>query len=368
MAHSQHYPPQAFSPPITNPSPANSNAPSSNYFPPAKRQRISPNPQSPYDSPSFTTLQLPTAGSPVNGIVANGTHSPMAPPPGSMGPPSRPSEKQTDMNEFADVLNSSGIDLREEEAQLNQSYNQTYSNPLLPAAQQNAYANSFNSHGSSFGTLSAGNSFSEQTNRVPGPQATFYGAGSLNQPLLPSKTPEEQAAEKETLVVRRAAERRQHHVNEPFLYLGTVESKLSKVSYENQVQVSRNGLMVPVRNQAAPIEVIGPDGSSIVSTQGNPLITRTESALIDILALLSLACEDRIRGIVEQSATLAKQRKQHSHGVVPAEWVDLAVDESANENTTGEAAAAGALDSAPSPMTAPTLKRSSPLSNYHVVC
>src|SRR6266536_4449743 len=100
MAHSQHYPPQAFSPPIATPSPAN--APSPNYFPPAKRQRISPLPQSPYDSPSFTTLQLPGSGSPVNGVTVNGTHTPMAPPPGSMGPPSRPTEKAIDMEGIAD--------------------------------------------------------------------------------------------------------------------------------------------------------------------------------------------------------------------------------------------------------------------------
>lgn len=33
-----------------------------------------------------------------------------------MGPPSRPSDKPTDINDLGDVLAGSGVDLREEEA------------------------------------------------------------------------------------------------------------------------------------------------------------------------------------------------------------------------------------------------------------
>lgn len=54
-----------------------------------------------------------------------------APPPtmsnqaGSMGPPSRPNDKPTDMNELSDVLLGSGVDLREEEAALMNRRNAT---------------------------------------------------------------------------------------------------------------------------------------------------------------------------------------------------------------------------------------------------
>jgi hypothetical protein len=353
MAHSQYYPQQAFSPPISTPPSAN--APSPNYFPPAKRQRISPNPQSPYDSPSFGTLQLPNAGSPVNGVVTNGAQANMAPPPGSMGPPSLPPAKNTDPNEIMDVLASSGIDLKEEEAHLSQSY----LNPLQSSGHQNNLGASFNSQGSSFGTLSAGNSFGEYTSRIPGSQATFFGAGTFNQPPKPPKTAEELAAEQQALAVRRAAEREQYHMNNPFLLTGTVELKLMKASYENQVQVPTQGLYRRVNNQPPPppIEVKGPDGSSIVATRGSALIMKNDSPLADVLALLSLACEERIRGVVEESATLAKHRREHSHGIVPPEWADLAVDEEASGTTAAPATATSGLDSGVSPGTLPSLKR-----------
>lgn len=44
---------------------------------------------------------------------------------GSMGPPSRPNDKPTDMNELTDVLLGSGVDLREEEAALMNRRNAT---------------------------------------------------------------------------------------------------------------------------------------------------------------------------------------------------------------------------------------------------
>ncbi|KMU82238.1 hypothetical protein CIHG_00024 [Coccidioides immitis H538.4] len=144
QTQSHQFPSQSsFSPPASTPSPSPSSTgtPSGNLGPPPKRQRLSPLPQTqaPFSSsPGFGTLQLPQTTSPVNGVpVANmtnppgnavhlppqpqpqpQTHTPQPPPPpGSMGPPSRPAEtKPTDAAELTDVLASSGIDVREEEA------------------------------------------------------------------------------------------------------------------------------------------------------------------------------------------------------------------------------------------------------------
>lgn len=121
---------QSMSPPVSSPSPS---APSpvngGGIPPPSKRQRLSPLPQSqsPYASPSFGTLQLPSnqpTPTPMNGINMSGMPQTPAPPPppGTMGPPSRPVEKATDAAELTDVLASSGIDVREEEAFLTSSY------------------------------------------------------------------------------------------------------------------------------------------------------------------------------------------------------------------------------------------------------
>lgn len=149
--------------------------------PPLKRPRLSPNPQSPYssqspyNSPSLPNIGLPNQvfsspyyGSQVNGAPpsnnGNNYYNTMAnappnsaPPPtmsnqaGSMGPPSRPNDKPTDMNELSDVLLNSGVDLREEEAALMNRRNATqqyvlpltfqitYSSKCLTLRQQNHY-------------------------------------------------------------------------------------------------------------------------------------------------------------------------------------------------------------------------------------
>ena len=171
-----YYPPQytsrTYTPPIYPPSrdynaSASLASPYGNPIqPPAKRQRLSPNPQSPYssgspyNSPGLANITLPNQvfSSPYYGSQANGTppsntgsfyntmnsappnNAPHDMPPsnsttahngppttmatqtGSMGPPSRPNDKPTDMNDLVDVLSGSGVDLREEEAALTRRY------------------------------------------------------------------------------------------------------------------------------------------------------------------------------------------------------------------------------------------------------
>lgn len=174
-----YYPPQytsrTYTPPIYPPardynaSPSLASPYANPIQPTAKRQRLSPNPQSPYsagsppyNSPGLANITLPNQvfSSPYYGSQANGTpqsntgsfyntmnsappnnapqdfpSSNNAPaqngPPttiatqtGSMGPPSRPNDKPTDMNDLVDVLSGSGVDLREEEAALTRRYTQ----------------------------------------------------------------------------------------------------------------------------------------------------------------------------------------------------------------------------------------------------
>lgn len=56
-----------------------------------------------------------------------------------MGPPSRPNDKPTDMNELSDVLLGSGVDLREEEAALMNRRNATQQY-VLPLTRQSTYS------------------------------------------------------------------------------------------------------------------------------------------------------------------------------------------------------------------------------------
>ncbi|KAL3480315.1 hypothetical protein BJX99DRAFT_220573 [Aspergillus californicus] len=360
---------QSFSPPGSSPSPAPSPV-NGSIPPPNKRQRLSPHPQpsqSPYASPSFGTLQLPQ-GQPssqptnqplnqplnqpfnqplnqqpyymnMNGTTANGViQAPVPPPPGTMGPPSRPVDKATDAAELTDVLASSGIDVREEEAFLTSSYSgpgvqvqqpPRPQQPLPPTAQQHQLPplnTSFASQTSTTGTVSTTPSFSEPSHlQPPGRQESFYTEPST-QPPAPFKDPNEPTRE-DTEAARRA----QYHLQEPFLFTKILEKKLQSRGFELGVRIPAEGLFHPMPGRPQPIEVTGPDGSSVVRT-GQTILNQEGAPLVDILNLMSISCEERLRTVIDYSSTLAQSRRAHSHGTVPIEWKDLA---SAGDNMNG---------------------------------
>ncbi|KKZ65525.1 hypothetical protein EMCG_08641 [[Emmonsia] crescens] len=330
QTQSQQFASQAFSPPGSTPSPSpGAPSPVSGIAPPPKRQRLSPLPQphSPYASPSFGTLQLPRTGSPVNGNFANGTSAQTMnapPPPGSMGPPSRPVEKATDTAELTDVLASSGIDVREEEEYLTHAYGQAPPAPQQPPRIQTNFNNSFVSQPSA-GTVSGGNSFAESTLQKPTPtQGVFATSTTSTAEPVTAQTPEA-AAEDEKLRQDTAASRRmQYPLQAPFLFTAMVEDRIQKRAYDLGVRMPAQGVYRPFPGRAAgPVEVTGPDGSSVVRT-GKTLLTQ-DAPLGDILSLISLACEERLRSVVDHSYGLANNRRANSHGAVPLEWSDIAV-------------------------------------------
>ncbi|KAL1967430.1 hypothetical protein VTN77DRAFT_3215 [Rasamsonia byssochlamydoides] len=330
----QQYSSQPFSPPVSTPSPgATSSANVGAGPPPPKRQRLSPLPQSqsPYASPSFGTMQLPQNPAPaMNGTNINGMASTPGPaptpipapapaPPGSMGPPSRPVEKPTDASELTDVLVSSGIDVKEEEAYLTNSYAPTAMQAQQPQRPPLPVLNtSFTSQVSTPGTTSTGTSFDLSQARPPSTQESIYVADPSSQPF---KDPNEPTREN-----TQAARRAQYHLQEPFLLTKVLEQKLQKRGFELGVRIPTEGLFHPVPGRPQPIEVTGPDGSSTVR-KGQTILNQEGAPLVDILTLMSLCCEERLRMVLEYASTLSKSRRLHSHGAVPAEWKDVAAPE-----------------------------------------
>lgn len=316
---------QPFSPPASTPTPpANAGI----NPPPPKRQRLSPLPQSqsPYASPNISSPQLPQpplAG--IHGFVVNGLSAPVhhaspspvpvapaaAPaPPGSMGPPSRPADKPTDASDLSDVLAQSGIDVKEEEAYLTQSY----AAPVVaPRPQALGLTTSFISTPPTPGTGPVPVSTSFDLKQPPIQEQKVVPAYSEDAPY-------NQPTYEETQAARRA----QYHLQEPFLFTKVLEQKMHKKAYELGVRLPQDGLFHPMPGSRQPIEVTGPDGSSIVR-RGHTIINQEGAPLVDILSLMSLCCEERLRGVIEYSATLSKSRRLHSQGVVPTEWQDLAV-------------------------------------------
>ena len=299
----------------------------------------------------------PYYGAQPNGGQPNNSYNTMnAPPPaGNMGPPSRPAaDKPTDMNELSDVLLGSGVDLREEEAALLSRHNTSY--------QQQPDASFISNLSNSFDSFGSNNSGPDRYNvlsqNVPGDRNSFYGAGTFNQPAAQYLPVAQRAESEKQAAIQRKAEQRQYHLNNPFLYAGCVQKRLSKQSHAQQVAIPSFGVLQSKSSQPVQVAVAGPDKHErIVSLTGQDLLWQ-DAPLTEILTLLSLAAEERLRTLVEDAAALAKGRRIGSHGVVPDDLAELAVGEGSFE-TVHASRTLG--NSAVSPMF-------NPLKRMHNVC
>ena len=240
-------------------------------------------------------------------------------PPGTMGPPSRPADKTTDAAELTDVLASSGIDVREEEAFLTRSFAgsnaQAQPAPRGQTPQQPPPLNtSFISQASTTGTLSNSSSFGELPHIKPVISQESFSE-QVSSPFKENGQPNREDTE--------AARRAQHHLQEPFLLTKLLEQRIQKRGFDLGVRIPSEGLFHPVPGRPQPIEVTGPDGSSVIRT-GQTILNQEGAPMVDILNLMSLSCEERLRGVVDYSSSLCRSRRAHSHGVVPTEWEDVA--------------------------------------------
>ena len=402
------YPPRAFSP-----HQGGAGSPQSPYpnGPQMKRQRLSPNGQSPYNSPNMANLSLPSQifsapyhGNQTNGTSAsqhynsmnhgysntatpartvNPTYKPLPTPnpivsqqpapqtpsaaatanagpsvPNAMGPPGRPDNRPTDLNELGDVLFGAGVDLREEEAALLRSResNTQKQHPNLNFVDQLREASGRDPNAKY--PFSRDNFY---TNNVPGDRASFYGSGTFNQPGQPEQSAEEMAKAKREHEARVAAEIKQYHLNRPFLQAGNLHKRLSEnaANLHVQIPVKETEILRPSQPIMKPqeIKVVGPDENPVMKiVKGEPLLL-LKNSLVDILSLISLASEERVRNLVEDAAVLARGRRTGSTGLVPQDLVDLA-----EKDVNGEAAATlpTPSNSATSPKDNP-LKRMTPL-------
>jgi hypothetical protein len=262
------------------------------------------NAQSPVNSPHLTSMSIPRAGSPLNGAGINGFH-PMPPAPGSMGPPSRPADKATDIRTLEDPLAGTGVNLDEEERIL--------TNPTYYTQQQGLDA-SFGSQSTSFGPSSGGNSF-----EPPGPSGHQNGH---------EESTEDFQRRRQADADFRAGRWAQHPLWDAFLQGDALEKKVNKCSYENGINSPKDGLFYAMKAQSRPqtTRVTGHDGASQIINRGQTILsTESGDVLGDIMKLLSLATKERVTGLLDHSARLACERRDHSSGRIPTEWKTVAV-------------------------------------------
>ena len=270
-----------------------------------------------------------------------------------MGPPSRPVEnKSIDPKDMVDVLHNVGINLREEEEALfrSSSGNDSSSQPSSGLDQLRQAG------GTAPYPFSRDNHYASNT---PGGKDSFYGAGTFNQATASKAyTTEELAEIEERKATRRAGEIRQYHLNNPFLLGGTLDKRLRAEAVKNHVHlpIKQDDVLRPQRPVLAPqnLTVHGPDGHSVVKVvQGEPVL-KMDNKLVDIIALLSLATEERVRYFVEDAATLAHGRRTMGTGLVPEGMKELAVGQGDNSEVAGSASKDGATTS---PLGKNSLKR-----------
>jgi hypothetical protein len=322
--------------------------------PAAKRQRLSPQPQpmSPYNSqynspfsnsnPQYSTHTSPYAASPPGAQYLSLPQSPAAsqpptpsfhqpqpyqpphmagdsrPPfPGAMLPPKVPASKapkedelekstakDSNPNTLADVITGSGIDLQREEEEL-------------------LRGNSYPSQGSASTVSQHGsfNQWSQQSNH-----GAYQGSGPLSEP----KTKEEQEEElrrKHANVARIHNEAASHPLTDPFLLAAGVRQRMSKKVYEHGIKLDLEGLFdkIPSAVQNVSRRELGPssNGESIVELQATSLLNNG-APLVDLVSLVSLAAEERVRTAIEDAFALAQGRRNTAQGVVPPNLADLA--------------------------------------------
>lgn len=317
----QTYPPRTYSPlqstsPPTHPS----------FLGPNKRQRLSPHAQSPYNSPNIPNIALPNQlySSPRYGSQATETmafdprnqtnHQPQN---GAMGPPSRPTDKPTDMNELSDVLVGSGIDLKEEEAALLGRFNHP--------AQRQAAAPTFGTNVNT-GAPTGYNTFNLLSQGVTGDRFGLHGAAASGQQIAGHQSMEISAESEQRRATRHRAEKIQHHANDPFLATSWVQQRLWHAVKREGISRSNPG-MAKFSHHATGMNNIsnpGLDINGLLSTSKGQDSFSHDAPLMEFFTLISLAAKERLRGLVEEAATLAKGRRMGSHGVVPSEFMELA--------------------------------------------
>ncbi|KAI4160045.1 MAG: hypothetical protein LQ342_006081 [Letrouitia transgressa] len=254
----------------------------------------------------------------------NNANSPPAPPAshpaqgGTMGPPSRPADKDkpTDMNELSDVLAGSGVDLREEEANLVRINNSTQES-------QSRWSNP---------SINNANVYSQN---VPGSRDSFYGSGAFNQASMPYQSPEEIQEIGRKRAERRQAEMKQYHLNNPFLFGTPLHEKIAKLARSEQVAISQSGSWHGQTSQEVPTHIHGPDNhDKLVVLKGQSILSHN-APVAEFISLLSLAAEERLRSILEDAATVAIGRRTGSNGIVPPDLVDIVEGKGQLETANG---------------------------------
>lgn len=259
-----------------------------------------------------------------------------SPPPGTMGPPPRPNpaikqekeekEKISDISDISDAVFGSGIDLRDEENYLTNTF-------------RNQLGQSFDS-----GTTSATNSFGQISQGSFGNQPAFGGSGSISQSIETQESVEQELNRKHQAAARAWALQHEHPLRDSFLSGNTIRYRIHNIAVQQGVTLDVRGLWEPEKKPTGlpptkpqgvnGVTSVGADGVGVAALQAKSIPETTSHAVLeesaryaDILALLSVAANERLRGLLDEAYTLARGRRYGDNGVVPPDFQDIATGE-----------------------------------------
>ncbi|QIW96235.1 hypothetical protein AMS68_001753 [Peltaster fructicola] len=226
-----------------------------------------------------------------------------------MPPPPKPVREEKDekvgVDDINDALFSSGIDLKAEENYMHNLYNNRHT------AQD-----SFASHPGSFGSSTQG-SFTLQGSFSTQPNVSSVGTIGAT---LTEHDVEQELKHKRTAAARRKAEADQHQLKNPFILGNVLRIKMETIAKEQGVRFNTDGLYV--RKAEAKAATNGATGMVVATAES---MVEHNAPLADIISLLSLASGERLRGLLDESYGLARARRYADHGRVPIEFKDVAV-------------------------------------------
>lgn len=233
------------------------------------------------------------------------------------------------VEDIGDSLFGSGIDLKEEENYLHNTWNNRHGNESFGTAQSTSFGSNTMSPNGSFNMLTQSTSFGSQ-----GQNRAF--AGTMSQQPRSQEQIEAENRQKRENAARKKAEFEQHHLNNQFLLGNCLRNRMHKRASENAVRLDIAG--VYVRNpQAQPqsrVMVNGNTNEAVVEAKAESMI-EAGVPYESILSLISLAAGERLRGLVGDAYGLARARRYGDHGrVVPPEFADIAVGEGAMSQET----------------------------------
>ena len=149
-------------------------------------------------------------------------------------------------------------------------------------------------------------------------------------PEIPPQSPlnaEELRQLREQQADYEAAKHSQYPTWDMFLAGDEVQQRLAKQTSNEHLKKDEGGLMRPNKHfDPQPTRVDGREGASRVINLGQTFLAmETGKELRATLDLICLSAKERLSSVLDLSARLARERKQHSRGVVPTEYSALAV-------------------------------------------